>query len=89
MRKNLFWIYLFLSELDILLIGFFMLKGFFVQRYWWYSNEVMLCTLSLFLLFEFFLTASFFDDKLAKRRKYMVGVFFINMCFLVTYWLYF
>ena len=80
MRKNLFWIYLFLSELDILLIGFFM------QKYLWYIPPTMICTLLLFLLFEIFLTASFFDDELAKKRKTIFWLFLFDLGFFAAYW---
>lgn len=80
MRKSLFWIYLFLSELDILLTGFFM------QKYFWYIPSTMICTLSLFLLFEIFLTASFFDDELAKKRKTILRLFLSDLGFLAAYW---
>ncbi len=76
MRKNLFWIYLLLSELDILLIGFFM--------HLWYAPPNMICTLLLFLLFEIFLTASFFDNELAKKRKTIIWLFLFNLCLIVV-----
>ena len=73
MRKNLFWIYVLLSEIDILVFGVLLFNSI-----WWYATSITLIKLMLFLILEFFLTASFFIDELAQKRKKMIALFLFN-----------
>lgn len=73
MRKNLFWIYVLLSEIDILVFWVLLFNSV-----WWYAMSITLIKLMMFLIFEFFLTASFFIDELAQKRKEMLTLFLFN-----------
>lgn len=79
MRKNLFWIYLLLSEIDILVFGVLLFNSI-----WWYATSITLITLMMFLIFEFFLTVSFFIDELNQKRKVMLWIFLFNLFFMIA-----